>query len=196
MTGDILSDVTIRRAGPNDFARVAEMHYPVWRQSWTGILPDSTLDVLGSPRRWAILAYPRILQRRGWSMWVAESASGTIGMTIFGPDPANPEQVELDSLYVAAECQRHGVGRRLLATALAECPSGDVVLWCAERNAHARTFYERNGFHVDGRTLDWEPLPGVKVAHLGYRLNRRRRAGASRTVRDRGSPAWRDVRPA
>ncbi len=166
-------DITIRRAGPNDFARVAEMHYPVWRQSWTGILPDSTLDVLGSPRRWSILAYPRILQRRGWSMWVAESASGTIGMTIFGPDLANPGQVELDSLYIAAECQRRGVGRRLLATALSESPAGDVVLWCAERNTQARIFYEKNDFHVDDRTLDWEPLPGVKVAHLGCRLSRR-----------------------
>lgn len=171
--GDVVGDVRIRRAGPDDFARVAEMHYPVWRRSWAGVLPDATLDVLGSPRRWAILAYPRILQRRDWSMWMAESGSRTIGMTIFGPDPANPGQVELDSLYIAAEYQRHGVGGRLLATALSESPSGDVVLWCAERNAQARTFYERNDFHVDGRTLDWEPMPGVKVAHLGYRLNRR-----------------------
>lgn len=165
--------VTIRRAGPGDFAPVAEMHYPVWRQSWAGILPDSTLDVLGSPRRWAILAYPRILQRRHWSMWVAESDSATIGMTIFGPDPANPEQVELDSLYIAAHSQGRGVGAQLLATALRESPSGDVVLWCAERNTRARKFYEGNGFHPDGRTLDWEPLRGVKVAHLGYRLSRR-----------------------
>lgn len=165
--------ITIRRAGPDDFAPVAEMHYPVWRQSWAGLLPDSTLDVLGSPRRWAILAYPRILQRRHWSMWVAESGSATIGMTIFGPDPANPEQVELDSLYIAAQSQGRGVGAQLLATALRESPAGDVVLWCAERNTQARKFYEGNGFHPDGRTLDWEPLPGVKVAHLGYRFSRR-----------------------
>ncbi|OBF99715.1 GNAT family acetyltransferase [Mycobacterium sp. 852014-52450_SCH5900713] len=168
-----VGDITIRQAGPADLANVAEMHYPVWRQSWAGILPDATLDVLGSPRRWAVLAYPRILQRRNWSMWVAESGSATIGMTIFGPDPANPEQVELNSLYIAAECQRRGVGERLLATALAESPSVDVVLWCAERNTQARTFYEKNDFHADGRTMDWEPLPGIKVAHLGYRLSRR-----------------------
>ncbi|OBH14378.1 GNAT family N-acetyltransferase [Mycobacterium sp. E3247] len=172
-TGDIPFDIAIRRAGRTDLARVAEMHYPVWRQSWAGVLPDATLDPLGSPRRWAILAYPGILQRCHWSMWIAESGSRTIGMTIFGPDPANPAQVELDSLYVAADCQRHGVGRRLLATALTESPPGDVVLWCAEHNTQARTFYEKNDFHADGRTLDWEPLPGVKVAHLGYRLHRR-----------------------
>lgn len=131
---DALGDITIRRAVLSDLANVAEMHYPVWRQFWTGILPHATLDVLGSPRRWAILAYPRILQRPNWSMWVAESGSATIGMTIFGPDPANPEQVELDSLYIAADCQRRGVGGRLLTTTLTESPSGDVVLWCAEHN--------------------------------------------------------------
>lgn len=172
-TGDIPCDIAIRRAGPSDLARVAEMHYPVWRQSWAGVLPDATLDLLGSPRRWAILAYPGILRRRRWSMWLAESGSRTIGMTIFGPDPANPEQIELDSLYIAADCQRHGVGMRLLATALTESPPGDVVLWCAEHNTQARLFYEKNDFRADGRTLDWEPLPGVKIAHRGYRLRRR-----------------------
>lgn len=94
-------------------------------------------------------------------------------MTIFGPDPATPEQIELDSLYIAAECQRQGLGGRLLGTALDAHPSGDVVLWCPQHDTQARGFYERNAFHVDGRTLDWEPLPGIKVAHLGYRLTRR-----------------------
>jgi GNAT superfamily N-acetyltransferase len=41
--------VKLRRAGPNDFAEVAEMHYP--------------------PRR-------KSLNRSGWSMWVAEEAQG------------------------------------------------------------------------------------------------------------------------
>lgn len=188
--------VTIRRAGPGDLANVAEMHYPVWRQSWTGILPDSTIDVLGSPRRWAVLAYPRVLQRRGWSMWIAESDSRAIGMTIFGPDPADRGQVELDSLYVAADCQRRGIGARLLATALGESPRGDVVLWCAEHNTQGRLFYEKNDFRADGRTLDWQPLPGVNVPHLGYRLSRPERGCAGRTDRDRSSPTSPGVRPA
>jgi RimJ/RimL family protein N-acetyltransferase len=48
-----------------------------------------------------------------------------------------------------------------------------VILWAAVQNDKARRFYEKNNFRVDGRTLDWEPLPGIKVAHVGYRLTRR-----------------------
>lgn len=168
-----MAGITIREATPTDFDEVAAMHYPVWRQSWSGVLPDEVLDVLTSPKRWAVLLYPRDLGRPGWRMWVAEGGGQLIGMTIFGPDPDDPERLELDALYISQASQRHGVGARLLAKALNADPRGDVVLWCAEANGAARRFYEKNDFHLDGRTLDWEPAPGVKVPHLGYRLRRR-----------------------
>lgn len=167
-SGDI-----IREARPDDFARVAEMHYPVWRRSWTGVLIAPLLDMLGPPKRWAAEVYPQTLSRSGWTMWIAESGGHPVGMTIFGPDPTEPDAVHIDALYVADQRQRHGIGGRLLDHALRLIPSGDVILWCATTNEKARRFYEKNDFHVDGRTLDWEPLPGVKVPHLGYRLRRR-----------------------
>ncbi|OBH58102.1 GNAT family acetyltransferase [Mycobacterium colombiense] len=168
-----MAAITIREATPTDFADVAAMHYPVWRQSWSGVLPAEVLDVLTSPKRWAVLLYPRDLSRPGWRMWVAEAGGQLLGMTIFGPDPDDPERLELDALYISQASQRHGVGSLLLAKALNSDPRGDVVLWCAEANGVARRFYEKNDFHLDGRTLDWEPVPGVKVPHLGYRLRRR-----------------------
>jgi hypothetical protein len=44
-----------------------------------------------------------------------------------------------------------------------------VILWCAEKNTEARQFYEDNGFQLEDRRLDWVPLPGVSVSHVGYR---------------------------
>jgi GNAT superfamily N-acetyltransferase len=167
------SDITIREAKPDDFASVAEMHYPVWRQSWSGILAPPLLDILGPPKRWVAEIYPQSLNRRGWSMWIAEADGRTIGVTIFGPDSADPDHLLIDALYIAEESQRHGVGSRLLEKAVGSHPSGDVVLWCAETNGKARRFYEKKNFQVDGRTFNWEPLPGVIVAHVGYRLTRR-----------------------
>src|SRR5262249_4037230 len=117
--------------------------------------------------------YPKTLNRRGWSMWIAESGGQTLGVAIFGPDPEHPDELQIDALYIADENQRHGIGGLLLEKALSTYPSGDVILWCAERNRKARRFYEKNKFHQDGRTLDWEPLPGIQVAHVGYRLTRR-----------------------
>jgi GNAT superfamily N-acetyltransferase len=166
-------DIRIREAKPDDYADVAEMHYPVWRRSWTGILAPPLLDILGTPKRWAAEIYPQSLNRTGWSMWIAESGGRTIGVTIFGPDSDAPDRLLIDALYVTEESQRHGVGGHLLATAMSTHPSGDVVLWCAVENGRARNFYEKRNFRIDGRTLDWEPLPGVIVPHVGYRFTRR-----------------------
>lgn len=169
MTG---SDITIRAAQQDDFARVADMHYAVWRRSWAGILTGPLLDILGPPQRWVAEIYPQNLSRCGSAMWIAESGGRTVGVTIFGPDEAEHESIQIDALYIADDRQRHGIGGCLLDTVLSERPSGDVILWCAEQNAKARRFYEKNSFCADGRTLDWEPLPGIKVAHVGYRLSR------------------------
>ena len=166
------SHIRIREAKPADFANVAQMHYPVWRRSWSGIVTAPVLDLLGPPTRWVAEIYPQSLSRRGWSMWIAESGSQTLGVTIFGPDADDPEHLQIDALYIAEESQRHGIGGRLLNKALSSNPSGDVILWCAEKNGKARRFYEKKNFLVDGRTLNWEPLPGVIVAHVGYRFYR------------------------
>jgi GNAT superfamily N-acetyltransferase len=167
------SDIRIREATPDDFANVAEMHYPVWRRSWTGIVAPPVLDLLGPLKRWVAEIYPQSLNRRGWRMWIAESGGRTLGVAIFGPDSDDPDHLQIDALYIAEESQRHGIGGHLLDRVLSSHPSGDVILWCAEKNGKARRFYEKNNFHVDGRTMDWEPLPGMKVAHVGYRLRRR-----------------------
>ena len=167
------SDIRIRQAEPTDFPEVAEMHYAVWRRSWAGILTAPVLDILGPAKRWAADVYPQTLNRDGWSMWVAESGGRAVGVAIFGPDVANPDEVQIDALYIAEQSQRHGVGGLLLEKVLSLNPSNDVILWCAERNAKARCFYEKNHFHADGRTLVWEPLPGIRVDHDGYRLRRR-----------------------
>lgn len=168
-----VSEPTIREATPSDFGRVADMHYPAWRRSWSGILTAPLLDILGPARRWAADIYPENLSRPGWSMWIAESGDRVVGVTIFGPDPADPGQLQIDALYVAEDCQGSGLGGRLLDTALCTLPSADAVLWCAERNDRARSFYEKKQFRLDGRTLDWEPLAGVRVPHVGYTLRRR-----------------------
>jgi ribosomal protein S18 acetylase RimI-like enzyme len=166
-------DIRIREATPDDFADVAEMHHPVWRRSWAGILTPPLLDILGPPKRWVAEIYPNTLNRRGWRMWVAESGGRTLGVAIFGPDADERDAVQIDALYIADESQRHGIGGRLLDEILSAHPSCDVILWAAVENDKARRFYEKNNFRVDGRTLDWEPLPGIKVAHVGYRLRRR-----------------------
>jgi GNAT superfamily N-acetyltransferase len=165
-------DVKIRRAGPDDYAKVAEMHYPVWRKSWSGIVEDFVLDIITTPEIWVKVAYPEELSKPGWSMWVAERGTKKLGMTIFGPHTGHPDQVQIEALYAADESRGLGIGARLLQKALRSNPSSDVILWCAEKNSKARKFYEDNNFQLDGRSFVWRPLPGVEVPHVGYRLYR------------------------
>jgi GNAT superfamily N-acetyltransferase len=162
-------DVIIRRAGPTDFAKVSEMHFPSWRKSWAGILDDYVLDLIATPQLWVTVKYPEALNQSGWSMWVAEARGKLLGMTIFGPAARNPDDLQIDALYTAEEAKGLGVGVRLLNKALRSNPSGDLILWCAEKADKARQFYEDNDFQLDGSILVWEPLPGVRVRHVGYR---------------------------
>ncbi|SOJ54482.1 hypothetical protein MSIMFB_01974 [Mycobacterium simulans] len=166
-------DIRIREAKPTDFVRVAAMHYPVWRQSWSGIIATHLLDMLAQPNRWAAEFYPQTLSRKDWKMRIAEWRGQVLGMTMYGPDLAKPNDIQIDALYITEESQRHGIGGRLLNKALYEHPSNDVILWCADKNEKARMFYEKKNFELDGSTFDWKPLPGVNVPHVGYRLRRR-----------------------
>nr|WP_244975578.1 GNAT family N-acetyltransferase [Mycobacterium kubicae] len=165
-------EVRIREAKPGDLGKVAAMHYPVWRQSWDGMLAPYLLDMLDTPKRWVQEFYPLTLKRGGWSMWIAEKGRQPLGMALFGPDLSNPELIQLDALYIAEASQRLGLGGRLLDTALHLHPGADMILWCAEKNRKAREFYEGKNFRLDGRSYVWKPLPGVKVPHVGYRLYR------------------------
>jgi pimeloyl-ACP methyl ester carboxylesterase/GNAT superfamily N-acetyltransferase len=166
------SDIRIREAKQKDFVRVAQMHYPAWRQSWQGIVATHVLDMIGTPQNWVDIHYPTTLKRGGWSMWMAESGGQVVGMMLLGPDLSNPNHIQIDALYVADQNQRSGVGGLLLNKALRAYPDNDMILWCAEKNQKARDFYEKNGFEVDDRSFVWKPLPGVRVPHVGYRLYR------------------------
>ncbi|WP_425488986.1 N-acetyltransferase family protein [Mycobacterium vicinigordonae] len=166
------SETRIREAKPKDYARVAAMHYPVWRQSWDGIVAPHVLDMIVTPKIWVETSYPTTLNRGGWAMWLAEARGQLQGMMLLGPDLANPKHIQIDALYVKETSQRAGVGGELLNKALEQYPHSDMVLWCAEKNRKAREFYEKKEFEVDGRTFIWKPLPGVSVPHVGYRLCR------------------------
>ena len=166
------SDVKIRRAEPKEFAKVAEMHFPVWKQSWAGMIDDYMLDVMATPKWWAEVKYPEAVNRPGWGMWIAESRNKILGMMIYGPEAAMAGALQLEALYTTEAAQRLGIGARLLNKALRSNPTSDVILWCAERNDKARQFYEKHDFRLDGRSYIWKPLPGVRVPHVGYRLFR------------------------
>ena len=57
---------------------------------------------------------------------------------------------ELDHLYVHVDCQGMGLGTTLLNLAKTQSPDG-IELFTFQRNRHARSFYQGQGFKEVGR---------------------------------------------
>jgi L-amino acid N-acyltransferase YncA len=102
----------------------------------------------------------RAFDAKSRPMWVFESGGkvvGWLGLRSFYGRPAYHRTVE-SAVYVAPEHQREGVARKLLAYALAECPSlgvANVLAFVFAHNMPSVTLFEAHGF---GR---WGLLPKV-----------------------------------
>jgi ribosomal protein S18 acetylase RimI-like enzyme len=84
-------------------------------------------------------------------------------------DPgAGPETGELQTFFVAAGSWRRGVGRALMAAALADLTErgyDEATVWSFAANARANAFYEDHGFRPDGaerREAAWADILEVR----------------------------------
>jgi ribosomal protein S18 acetylase RimI-like enzyme len=108
------------------------------------------------------------------AMFVAEEAGELLGFTDCGEsrDPdAGPEVGEVRTFFVAPDSWRRGVGRALMAGALADLHErgyAEAIVWSFAANERANAFYEAHGFRRDGTERSeetWAHLPEVR-----YRL--------------------------
>ena len=89
-------------------------------------------------------------------MWVAGDMDGqvqgfaSIGHSRDADAPAGTG--ELCTIYVHPQCWSTGVGKKLLATAVATLASrfGTAMLWVLEGNSRARQFYQAQAWQPDG----------------------------------------------
>jgi GNAT superfamily N-acetyltransferase len=98
-------------------------------------------------------------------------ASELLGFTACGEsrDPdAGPEAGEIRTFFVAAGRWRRGVGRALMAAALADLAARghvEATVWSFAANERANAFYEAHGFRRDGaeRTEEvWAGVPEIR----------------------------------
>jgi GNAT superfamily N-acetyltransferase len=74
----------------------------------------------------------------------------------------------IDGLWVAPELRGRGLGARLLSTAEAiAIEQGSRGAWLGTFDFQARSFYERQGYHVCGE------LPGFPERHTHFHLAKR-----------------------
>ncbi|MEM9015038.1 MAG: GNAT family N-acetyltransferase, partial [Pseudomonadota bacterium] len=99
-------------------------------------------------------AYARLIADREHAVWLATDRDGAgVGYACAGPCnlpvPDDPENAgELLRLYLLRETQGHGVGARLLKTALAwlDARFSDIYLSVYAENHGAQRLYARFGF--------------------------------------------------
>lgn len=151
--------ITLRRAGPGDWAAVAAVHAASWRSAYRGIYPDHYLDDHAPEER-------RAFWRRALSDWdpevdavfLAEETGEAIGFACLRRE-AEAGGPLLDNLHVLPDRKGEGIGRRLIAAAAAWLverePKAALQLGVWADNVAARGFYARlGGREVGARELD------------------------------------------
>lgn len=158
--------MTIRRAQADDAPEIARVYVDSWRETYTGLLPDSYLASLSYDafeRHWR-----RTFLSRGWA-FVAEVDGRIVGLASGGRSRQRQlAQGELFVLYVLRQFQRRGIGRALFDASrleLAVRGLASTVVWVLAANP-ARGFYEHlGGLEVAENELQ---VAGTRVREVAY----------------------------
>ena len=146
---------SVRRARPKDADGIARVHVDAWRETYTGLVPETFFDDAALERRARFWAGYLAMDPEPGALFVAERDGVIVGFAssgrAVGPDAAKgfepARRLHLFSMYVLASDHGSGVGQELLEAVIGNDPA---QLWVASANARARRFYERNGFQPDG----------------------------------------------
>lgn len=139
--------IDIRAADSADIPAVCGVINDAWRVCYSGILPDETIERYAERREESL----EKLFSDGCMMYVLECdrtvrAVCTAVRCSVGRYRGYADIVQL---YVAPEERHKGHGRKLLSytlRSLREKGYKNAVLYCLEKNAAARRFYEKFGF--------------------------------------------------
>jgi N-acetylglutamate synthase-like GNAT family acetyltransferase len=162
--------LVVRLAREADADEVVRIYVASWLAGFGDRMPEIAADAERIERWRATLAAARPPER--W--WVAERDGAVVGFAGVCPcrDPVDPRLGELDTIAVDPPAWRTGVGRALLAEAVAAVEAhgyAEAVLWTLAAYPLGESFYRRAGFAPTGR---------VRRDGRQVQYGRRLRAGA------------------
>ncbi len=163
--------VAIRPATPADAGAIAQVRVDSWRITYRGMIPEAYLAAMkveDSAAMWL-----RVLSANSDSVcvFVAEDAGIVKGFACgnrLAPAKLGLD-AELTAIYLARDCQRAGIGTRLLAAVAGTLQSRGatgLLTWVIAANRPARTFYESLGATLQvEQPFQWD---GLDLVEAGY----------------------------
>jgi predicted N-acetyltransferase YhbS len=144
-------DVLIRTATPGDLPQVRALLVSTWHDTYDSLLgADRVTEITNAWHSMENLARQLGLARS--SFLVAENGGVIVGHAF--AQEQSPDLLILGRLYVLPAHQRRGIGRCLLAEAVARHPGAGVLRLKVEAgNAKGLSFYRREGFVEKGQEI-------------------------------------------
>ncbi len=163
--------ITIREARCGDAAGIARVHVDSWRTTYRGIVPDDYLANLSAEQRERHWHSVTCCAASDEFVYVAEDPVGQIvGFASGAPERTGHAEYkgELYAIYLLAEYQKRGIGRRLVSAVAARLLRNGfhtMLLWVLANNP-ARHFYEALG----GQAVISQPITigGVALEEVAY----------------------------
>ena len=170
-----MTQLTVRRAVPEDAPAIGAVHVATWRSAYPGILPDAYLASLSVEREAA--GYAASI-RIGEGVFVATigSPGRVVGFTSARrARVGTPADGEVQTLYLLDDYRELGGGRKLLTKAgayLAGLGCRSAYLWVLRDNP-SRFFYEHLGGRPTGESsIHWAGAALIQAAYVWEPIER------------------------
>jgi GNAT superfamily N-acetyltransferase len=150
--------LTFRLATIDDAADIARIDVRSWQAAYRSILPDAYLDKLSIAKRTA--QWRHAIENGAPRVILAQRDDHTLGFLSWGRSRDRlKNEAEIETLYIDPMHWRTGAGTLLIDEAMEAAASEgyrQMTLWALEKNERAMSFYEKQGFRLDGvfRTLN------------------------------------------
>jgi GNAT superfamily N-acetyltransferase len=163
-----------------DAEGIGRVHVRSWQSAYRGRMPQDHLDGLDPAR--SAQGWRRIMEEtepsRGGVLVAVAEGGGITGS--FGPSrdsDIDPRVTgEVFAIYADPDAWGSGVGRALMASAVAELARvgyASAILWVLDTNDRARRFYALAGWEEDGASKT-EGIRGFDITEVRYRRTLRR----------------------
>lgn len=182
-----MSDLTIRRADPDDARVIAQVRVDSWRTTYKGMIPDAYLAAMSVDD--SVAMWLRVLSAASnkASVFVAAKGAEVVGFAAGNllAEPRHGLDAELTAIYLRRDSQRAGAGRRLVAAVVAaqraQGATG-VLTWVIAANRGARAFYEGLGAELlVEQPFQWDGMDLVEAGYGWRNLDAFATAAAGRT---------------